>query len=76
MIGVSDLKALEESHDDLNRVQSVLLLLSLLCLLDVDSEEVQNPDLKVLDFLHVIGMLLSAVFHDLIGRKSGSGHFT
>lgn len=45
------------------------MLLSLLRLLDVDGEEVKDPDLEVLDLLHVIGVLLCAVLHDLIARK-------
>lgn len=49
------------------------MLLSLLRLLDVDGEEVKDPDLEVLDLLHVIGMLLSAVLHYLIGRKCSRG---
>ena len=47
------------------------MLLSLLRLLDVDGEEVKDPDLEVLDLFHVIGMLLGAILHDLIGRKCG-----
>ena len=48
------------------------MLLSLLRLLDVDGEEVKDPDLEVLDLLHVIGMFLCAVLHDLITRKGCS----
>ena len=48
------------------------MLLSLLRLLDVDGEEVKDSDLKVLDLLHVICMLLGAVLHDLIARKCRS----
>jgi hypothetical protein len=71
VIRMSDLKTLQETLDDIKRIQSLLLLLSLLCLLDVDGEEIKDPDLEVLDLLHVIGMLLGAVLHDLIGRKCG-----
>ena len=44
------------------------MLLSLLRLLDVDGEEIKDPDLEVLDLLHVVRMLLRAVLHDLVSR--------